>query len=168
MAVTGWATKEIDNRILALKQSKTSDNQISKHINSEFKIYTSKNMVLRRARTLLGLDRGEKKANKAHDLRRKGLLPPVVREMPIKLPLPQAGFGPPRWDLRASLPRPDPVPRFVADDGGVYGPSRNPCQWPVLDGNVVTPWVFCGAPRHGWPYCAAHRKRAYGRGQEAA
>lgn len=70
-------------------------------------------------------------------------------------------------DFRASSPRPEPRPRLVATDGSEIGPSMSPCQWPVRDGSVTTPWVLCGVDRVSRVYCAAHVKRAYGR-QEAA
>ena len=70
-------------------------------------------------------------------------------------------------DFRSSLPRTEPRPKFVADKGYPLGPSQSPCQWPVRDGSVTVPWVFCGVTRAAWPYCTAHMKRAYGRQAEA-
>ena len=72
VSVTTWTSPAIDARIVALKQTGISYAQIAAVICREFDTFVTKNMVLRRSRTILaGLDRGEKAANERLARRRK-------------------------------------------------------------------------------------------------
>lgn len=73
-------------------------------------------------------------------------------------------------DFRSAAPPRLPPPRLVADDGTqVFGPALRGCMWPVVDGSVTVPWVFCGVPRSDeGPYCHAHYRLAHHRGSVAA
>ena len=71
VSVTTWTSPWIDARIVALKQTGISHAQIAAVICREFDTFVTKNMVLRRSRTILGLDRGEKAANARLARRRK-------------------------------------------------------------------------------------------------
>jgi len=131
MAASTWASPEIDARIIALKQTKgLSHTTIAAAIRHEFGVFVNKNMVLRRARTILGIDRGEKAANerlerkrRAEKAERAALEPKASR--PVNVPPPVVTL-PPLASVRAQaldelvaqaqamgfyeLPRPVPPP----------------------------------------------------------
>jgi GcrA cell cycle regulator len=63
---------------------------------------------------------------------------------------------------RVEPPKPVSRPVLVAESvPSAMGPSQTPCQWPVVNGSVITPWVFCGVDRVKWPYCETHFAAAY-------
>jgi hypothetical protein len=97
MAASTWASPEIDARIIALKQTKgLSHAQIAREIVVEFGVFVNKNMVLRRARTILGIDRGEKAANERQERKRRAeraaLEPKAPR--PVNVPAPVVTLPP--------------------------------------------------------------------------
>lgn len=102
MAASTWASSEIDARIIALKQKGVSHTQIAVAICHEFKpTWVNKNMVLRRARTILGIDRGEKAANerlerkrKAEKAERAALEPKAPKTRPMAQPPPTVTLPP--------------------------------------------------------------------------
>jgi hypothetical protein len=101
MAASAWASPEIDTRIVALKQKGLSHTRIAREIVAEFGVFVNKNMVLRRARTILGIDRGEKAANerlerkrKAEKAERAARLPKEPAPRPVNVPPPAVTLPP--------------------------------------------------------------------------
>jgi hypothetical protein len=113
MAASTWASPEIDARIVELKQKGVSHTQIAVAICHEFGVFVNKNMVLRRARTILGIDRGEKAANERQDRKRKAeraaLEPKAPKTRPMGMPPPVVTL-PPLASALAPWPVPPPVP----------------------------------------------------------
>jgi hypothetical protein len=95
-SVSTWTSPEIDARIVALKQTGLSHAQIAREIVAEFRVFTNKNMVLRRARTILGIDRGERAANDR--LERKRRAERTAKEpkapRPVNVPAPAVTLPP--------------------------------------------------------------------------
>ena len=89
-SVSTWTSPEIDARIIALKQAGLSHAQIAREIVADFRVFVNKNMVLRRARTILGIDRGEKAANERLEAKRKAekaaLEPKAPKTRPMAMP----------------------------------------------------------------------------------
>ena len=97
VSVSTWTSPEIDARIVELKQKGVSHTQIAVAICHEFKpTWVNKNMVLRRARTVMGIDRGEKAANERLERKRKAekaaLEPKAPR--PVNVPAPVVTLPP--------------------------------------------------------------------------
>ena len=111
MAASTWTTPEIDARIVELKQKGLSHAQIAVVICHEFGVFVNKNMVLRRARTILGIDRGEKAANERLERKRRAeraaLEPKAPR--PVNVPPPTVTL-PPLPSALAPWPVPPPPP----------------------------------------------------------
>jgi hypothetical protein len=119
VSVSTWTTPEIDARIVALKQKGLSHARIAREIVAEFRVFTNKNMVLRRSRTILGLDRGEKAANERLERKRKAekaeratLEPKAPR--PVNVPPPVVTLPPlasalAPWPVVPSPPPPPPL-----------------------------------------------------------
>jgi hypothetical protein len=64
LSLSTWTSPEIDARIIALRAKGISFGQIAAVICRENDhLFVNKNMILRRSRTILGVDRGEKAAN---------------------------------------------------------------------------------------------------------
>jgi len=117
MAASTWASPEIDARIIALKQTKgLSHTTIAAAICHEFGVFVNKNMVLRRARTILGIDRGEKAANERQERKRRAeraaLEPKAPR--PVNVPPPTVTLPPlasalAPWPVVVPSPPPPPL-----------------------------------------------------------
>ena len=191
VSVTTWTSPAIDARIVALKQTGISHAQIAAVICREFDTFVTKNMVLRRSRTILGLDRGEKAANARLARRRKAeeaaRMPKEPAPRPVNVPAPVVTLpplasvaaervykGPPTCSFashRPPLPPTGPVvpiKRYVADDGSwPTGPARHPCQFVTRSGSVVDPWIFCGLPVARGAWCMEHRGVVYYRARAA-
>jgi hypothetical protein len=118
MAASTWASPEIDMRIVELKQKGVSHTQIAVAICHEFKpTWVNKNMVLRRARTILGIDRGEKAANERLERKRAAeraaLEPKAPKTRPMAMPPPTVTLPPlasalAPWPVVAPSPPPPP------------------------------------------------------------
>jgi hypothetical protein len=114
MAASTWASPEIDARIIALKQTKgLSHSTIAAAIRHEFGVFVNKNMVLRRARTILGIDRGEKAANERLERKRAAeraaMEPKAPKTRPMAMPPPTVTL-PPLASALVPWPVPPPVP----------------------------------------------------------
>ena len=137
VSVSTWTSPEIDARIVELKQKGLSHAQIAREIVAEFRVFTNKNMVLRRARTILGIDRGEKAANERLEARRKAekaaLEPKAPKTRPMGMPPPTVTLPP-----LASALMPLPVPPTPAPLG------NGKCAFPL--------WANGAAPSH--EYCS--------------
>jgi hypothetical protein len=117
MAASTWTSPEIDARIVELKQKGVSHTQIAVAICHEFApTWVNKNMVLRRARTILGIDRGEKAANERQERKRRAeraaLEPKAPR--PVNVPPPTVTLPPlpsalAPWPVPPSPPPPPPL-----------------------------------------------------------
>jgi hypothetical protein len=174
MAASTWASPEIDARIIALKQAGLSHTTIAAAICKEFGVLVNKNMVLRRARTVMGIDRGEKAANdrlerkrKAEKAEKAARMPKEPASRPVNVPPPVvtlpplasvAGYGPLAFNFQSLMPpRPATPLRWVADDGSwPTGPARHPCQFVVRDGSITEGWIHCGLPVARGAWCREH------------
>ena len=112
VSVSTWASPEIDMRIVELKQKGVSHTQIAVAICHEFKpTWVNKNMVLRRARTVMGIDRGEKAAHERLERKRKAekaaLEPKAPKTRPTAQPPPIVTL-PPLASALMSWPVPPP------------------------------------------------------------
>jgi hypothetical protein len=115
-SVSTWTSPEIDARIVELKQKGVSHTQIAVAICHEFTpTWVNKNMVLRRARTVMGIDRGEKAANERLEAKRKAeraaLEPKAPKTRPMGMPPPTVTLPPlasalAPWPVPPSLPVP--------------------------------------------------------------
>ena len=139
-SVSTWTSPEIDARIVALKQTGLSHAQIAREIVAEFRVFTNKNMVLRRARTILGIDRGEKAANERLERKRKAeraaLEPKAPKTRPMAMPPPTVTLPPlasalVAWPVPPSPPPPPPL-------------GNGKCAFPL--------WANGAAPSH--EYCS--------------
>ena len=118
-SVSTWTSPEIDARIVELKQKGVSHTQIAVAICHEFApTWVNKNMVLRRARTILGIDRGEKAANERLEAKRKAekaaLEPKAPKTRPMAMPPPTVTLPPlasalVAWPVPPSPPPPPPL-----------------------------------------------------------
>ena len=148
VSVTTWTSPAIDARIVALKQTGLSHAQIAAVIVAEFRVFTNKNMVLRRSRTILGLDRGEKAANARLARRRKAEEaekappPPVVTLPPLaSVAGPTGGYGPLAFNYRSLMP-----PRPVTPPVTAPAPLGNgKCLYPLW-GNEPPTHRYCHKP----------------------
>ena len=175
VAVTSWATPEIDARIVALKQIGFSHTRIAVVIVAEFRVFVNKNMVLRRSRTILGIDRGEKAANARLERKRKAeraaMAPKEPAPRPVNVPAPAVTL--PRLASVIATqrpPEPRPEPRvWVVDDGSwPTGPARRPCQFVTQPGSVTETWIMCGLPVARGAWCRSHLETVYHRVGRAA
>jgi hypothetical protein len=140
MAASTWASPEIDARIVELKQKGVSHTQIAVAICHEFGVFVNKNMVLRRARTILGIDRGEKAANErlerkraAEKAARAGVPKPAPR--PVNVPPPTVTLPPLASALVAWPVAPPPV---------VPAPLGNgKCLYPLWKDNEPPTHRYC-------------------------
>jgi len=180
VSVSTWTSPEIDARIVELKQKGLSHAQIAREIVAEFRVFTNKNMVLRRARTILGIDRGEKAANERLERKRKAeraalepnapktrpmAMPPPVVTLPPLASVAAAYKGPPTFSFASHRP---PLPvvlikrEYVADDGSwPTGPARHPCQFVTRNGSVTETWIHCGLPVMRGAWCKIHLGTVY-------
>jgi hypothetical protein len=148
MAASTWASPEIDARIIALKQTKgLSHAQIAREIVAEFGVFVNKNMVLRRARTILGIDRGEKAANERQERKRKAeraaLEPKAPR--PVNVPPPVVTLPP-----LASALAPWPVPPAPLGNGK--------CAFPLWANGATPSHEYCSKQTPlGSSWCSDHR-----------
>jgi hypothetical protein len=180
VSVSTWTSPEIDARIVELKQKGVSHTQIAVAICHEFKpTWVNKNMVLRRARTILGIDRGEKAANerlerkrKAEKAERAARLPKEPAPRPVNVP-PPAVTLPPLASVRAQaldelvaqaqamgfyeLPRPVPPPPPAPLGNGK-------CTFPKWDNGAPISHEYCNERTPiGSSWCASCRAIVYHR-----
>ena len=180
VSVTTWTSPEIDARIVELKQKGLSHAQIAAVIVAEFRVFTNKNMILRRSRTILGLDRGEKAANERLARRRKAeeaaRMPKEPAPRPVNVP-PPAVTLPPLASVaeRAltelvtqaqemgfyELPRPVPPP--------VVAPLGNgKCTFPKWENGAPISHEYCGKRTPlGSSWCASCRAIVFYRARAA-
>ena len=158
VSVTTWTSPEIDARIVELKQTGLSHAQIAAVIVAEFRVFTNKNMVLRRSRTILGLDRGEKAANDRLARRRKAeeaarmpkepaprpvnVPPPVLTLPPLaSVAAPTGGYGPLAFNYQSLMP-----PRPATPPAPLPAPLGNgKCLYPLW-GNEPPTHEYCHKP----------------------
>jgi len=138
MAASTWASSEIDARIVELKQKGVSHTQIAVAICHEFKpTWVNKNMVLRRARTILGIDRGEKAANERQERKRAAeraaLEPRAPKTRPMAQPPPTVTL-PPLASALVAWPVPPPV---IAPLG------NGKCLYPLWKDNEPPTHRYC-------------------------
>jgi hypothetical protein len=153
VSVSTWASPEIDMRIVELKQKGLSHAQIAREIVAEFRVFVNKNMVLRRARTILGIDRGEKAANERLERKRKAekaaLEPKAPR--PVNVPAPTVTL-PPLASALAPWPVPPPVPVPPAPLG------NGKCAFPLWANGATPSHEYCSKQTPlGSSWCAECR-----------
>ena len=157
MAASTWASPEIDARIIALKQTKgLSHAQIAREIVAEFRVFVNKNMVLRRARTILGIDRGEKAANERQEAKRKAeraaLEPKAPR--PVNVPPPTVTL-PPLASALAPWPVPPSLPVPL-----VLGNGK--CAFPLWENGAPISHEYCNERTPlGSSWCVECKKKVY-------
>jgi len=161
MAASTWASPEIDARIVALKQTGLSHAQIAVAICHEFKpTWVNKNMVLRRARTILGIDRGEKAANERQERKRAAeraaLEPKTPKTRPMAQPPPTVTLPPLASALVAWPVFPPPV---------VPAPLGNgKCAFPLWPNGAPISHEYCSKQTPlGSSWCATHHAVVYHR-----
>jgi len=152
-SVSTWTSPEIDARIVALKQTGLSHAQIAREIVAEFRVFTNKNMVLRRARTILGIDRGEKAANERLEAKRKAekaaLEPKAPKTRPMGMP-PPAVTLPPLASALVPLPVPPPPAPLVLGNGK--------CTFPLWPNGAAPSHEYCSKQTPlGSSWCASCR-----------
>ena len=160
MAASTWTSPEIDARIVALKQTGLSHAQIAREIVAEFRVFTNKNMVLRRARTILGIDRGEKAANERLEAKRKAekaaLEPKAPKTRPMAMPPPTVTL-PPLASALVPLPVPPPMPAPL-----VLGNGK--CAFPLWANGAPISHEYCNERTpFGSSWCATHHAVVYHR-----
>jgi len=159
MAASTWTTPTIDARIISLKQAGLSHAQIAREIVAEFRVFVNKNMVLRRARTILGIDRGEKAANERLERKRKAekaaLEPKAPR--PVNVPAPTVTLPPlasalAPWPVVA--PSPPPPPPL----------GNGKCAFPLWENGAPISHEYCNERTPlGSSWCATHHAVVYHR-----
>jgi len=161
MAASTWASSEIDARIVELKQKGVSHTQIAVAICHEFKpTWVNKNMVLRRARTVMGIDRGEKAANERLERRRKAekaaLEPKEPKTRPMGMPPPVVTL-PPLASALVPLPvPPSPPPPPPLGNGK--------CAFPLWPNGAPISHEYCNERTpFGSSWCATHHAVVYHR-----
>jgi len=157
VSVSTWTSPEIDARIVALKQTGLSHAQIAREIVAEFRVFVNKNMVLRRARTILGIDRGEKAANERLEAKRKAekaaLEPKAPKTRPMAMPPPTVTLPP-----LASALAPLPVPPTPAPLG------NGKCAFPLWSNGAPISHEYCNERTPlGSSWCATHHAVVYHR-----
>jgi len=153
VSVSTWTSPEIDMRIVELKQKGVSHAQIAREIVAEFRVFVNKNMVLRRARTILGIDRGEKAANERLERKRKAekaaLEPKAPR--PVNVPAPVVTL-PPLASALAPWPvasRPPPAPLVL---------GNGKCAFPLWANGATPSHEYCSKQTPlGSSWCAECR-----------
>ena len=159
MAASTWASPEIDARIIELKQKGVSHTQIAVAICHEFTpTWVNKNMVLRRARTVMGIDRGEKAANERLERKRKAekaaLEPKAPR--PVNVPPPTVTL-PPLASALAPWPAPPPLPPPPPLGNGK-------CAFPLWENGAPISHEYCNERTPlGSSWCARCRAIVYHR-----
>jgi hypothetical protein len=159
-SVSTWTSPEIDARIVALKQTGLSHAQIAREIVAEFRVFTNKNMVLRRARTILGIDRGERAANDRLERKRKAekaaLEPKEPKTRPMGMP-PPAVTLPPLASALVPLPvPPSPPPPPPLGNGK--------CAFPLWPNGAPISHEYCNERTpFGSSWCATHHAVVYHR-----
>jgi hypothetical protein len=159
-SVSTWTSPEIDARIVALKQTGLSHAQIAREIVAEFRVFVNKNMVLRRARTILGIDRGEKAANERLERRRKAekaaLEPKEPKTRPMGMPPPTVTL-PPLASALVPWPVPPPMPAPL-----VLGNGK--CAFPLWANGAPISHEYCNERTPlGSSWCATHHAVVYHR-----
>ena len=156
VSVSTWASPEIDMRIVELKQKGVSHTQIAVAICHEFKpTWVNKNMVLRRARTVMGIDRGEKAANERLERKRKAekaaLEPKAQKTRPMAMPPPTVTL-PPLASALAPWPvasRPPPAPLVL---------GNGKCAFPLWPNGATPSHEYCSKQTPlGSSWCAECR-----------
>jgi hypothetical protein len=181
MAASTWTSPEIDARIVELKQKGVSHTQIAVAICHEFRpTWVNKNMVLRRARTILGIDRGEKAANDRLERRRKAekaekaaRMPKEPAPRPVNVPPPVvtlpplasvAGYGPLAFNYQSLMP---PRPATSANPLGAAAPvplGNGKCTFPKWDNGAPISHEYCNERTPiGSSWCASCRAIVYHR-----
>jgi len=165
MAASTWTSPEIDARIVALKQTGLSHAQIAREIVAEFRVFVNKNMVLRRSRTILGIDRGEKAANERLEAKRKAekaaLEPKAPKTRPMAMPPPTVTL-PPLASALAPWPVPPPMPAPL-----VLGNGK--CAFPLWANGAPISHEYCNERTpFGSSWCATHHAVVYHRVSRAA
>jgi hypothetical protein len=159
-SVSTWTSPEIDARIVELKQKGVSHTQIAREICREFKpVFVNKNMVLRRARTILGIDRGEKAANERQEAKRKAeraaLEPKAPKTRPMGMPPPTVTL-PPLASALAPWPVPPPVPVPPAPLG------NGKCAFPLWENGAPISHEYCNERTPlGSSWCVECKKKVY-------
>lgn len=137
VSVSTWTSPEIDARIIELKQTRMSHAEIARTICHEFNVFTNKNMVLRRSRTILGIDRGERAANDRLERRRKAekaaLEPKAPR--PVNVPPPTVTLPPLVSALVPYLVSPPPAPAPL---------GNGKCAFPLWANGAPPSHEYCG------------------------
>ena len=173
VSVTTWTSPAIDARIVALKQTGISHAQIAAVICREFDTFVTKNMVLRRSRTILGLDRGEKAANARLARRRKAeeaaRMPKEPAPRPVNVPAPVVtlpplpsgvGYGVLGFHYTIEAPRPVPPPPPAPLGNGK-------CLYPLW-GNEPPTHQYCHKPTPlGSSFCPDCRRICFYRARAA-
>jgi hypothetical protein len=159
-SVSTWTSPEIDARIVALKQTGLSHAQIAREIVAEFRVFVNKNMVLRRARTILGIDRGEKAANERLERKRKAeraaLEPNAPKTRPMGMPPPTVTL-PPLASALVAWPVPPPMPAPL-----VLGNGK--CAFPLWANGAPISHEYCNERTPlGSSWCATHHAVVYHR-----
>jgi hypothetical protein len=159
MAASTWTSPEIDARIVALKQTGLSHAQIAREIVAEFRVFVNKNMVLRRSRTILGIDRGEKAANERLERKRKAeraaLEPNAPKTRPMAMPPPTVTL-PPLASALVAWPVPPPPAPLVLGNGK--------CTFPLWPNGAPISHEYCDKRTPlGSSWCATHHAVVYHR-----
>jgi len=153
-SVSTWTSPEIDARIVELKQKGVSHTQIAVAICHEFApTWVNKNMVLRRARTILGIDRGEKAANERLEAKRKAekaaLEPKAPKTRPMAMPPPTVTL-PPLASALVPWPVPPPPAPLVLGNGK--------CTFPLWPNGATPSHEYCSKQTPlGSSWCASCR-----------
>jgi hypothetical protein len=161
VSVSTWTSPEIDARIVELKQKGVSHTQIAVAICHEFKpTWVNKNMVLRRARTILGIDRGEKAANERLERKRAAeravLEPRAPKTRPMAMPPPTVTLPPLAsalvpWPVPPSPPPPPPL-------------GNGKCAFPLWPNGAPISHEYCNERTpFGSSWCATHHAVVYHR-----
>ena len=164
MAASTWASSEIDARIVELKQKGVSHTKIAAAICHEFGVFVNKNMVLRRARTLLGIDRGEKAANERQERKRAAeraaLGPKAPKTRPMAMPPPTVTL-PPLASALVAWPVPPPLPSPAPLGNGK-------CAFPLWKDNERPTHQYCNRRTPlGSSFCPDCRRLCFYRARAA-
>ena len=164
VSVSTWTSPEIDARIVELKQKGVSHTQIAVAICHEFKpTWVNKNMMLRRARTILGIDRGEKAANERLERKRKAeraaLEPKAPR--PVNVPPPVVTLPPLASALVPWPAAPVPSPPLAPLGNGK-------CAFPLWKDHEPISHRYCHKPTPlGSSWCLDCRRICFYRARAA-
>jgi hypothetical protein len=169
VSVSTWTSPEIDARIVALKQTGISHAQIAVVICREFRVFTNKNMILRRSRTLLGLDRGEKAANDRLERKRKAeraaLEPKAPR--PVNVPPPAVTLPPLAFNYQSLMPPRHATPATPLGGAAPVPLGNGKCLFPLW-GNEPPTHEYCHKPTPlGSSFCPDCRRICFYRARAA-